>query len=432
MTPPQPIRFLALLVAAIGSPLFGLVVPVAVASAASTTGCTRPTLVAFVDPTRGSPMDPHIDAHWADLVTPAQARIDWGNGEYGVAAVDVLQSGSQPVAVDPRYVDPGAYTLRFTITDACGETWVDTMSVSVPLSTATAPGIACPGTADPSGFCLVPLGDGAMLQVADIQAPAAGWTWRTDRPLAGASPDIASASVDTTLTDAVAHTVQASAVTPGGWVVTRPLTLVGVARRPNPIDRFAAPHTAVTGEPVALDFDLPAAPIAGIPHIAVDGGAPLDGTAASVALTEGSHTISYSVTYPDGSSVQRQTIVIAQAAPMPASALIVAVAASILGLGFLGFLGRVRGRRAKGKESRTRPVATPIDGGLPAASSAFPSTVAAWIPPVGLGAAHHVPRSNSRPPGAKARPRLHVTGTLGVVTAALVIGVLLIDRRSHS
>jgi hypothetical protein len=403
------------------APLVAFVVPSPQAIAASATECERPTLVAFVDPAPGSTMGAHVDVHWADLATPAQVRITWGNGEYQTARVDSLQSAARPVAVDARYATAGDYILTVSVTDACGTTQVDTLPLTVPLSAAQPPAIECPGTLDRSGFCLAPQGEVVELRVSGWLPGSTPLTWRSDRPIAGIDPTLSAASVGLTLRDATAYTLQASARTPDGWVVTRPLTLIGVPRRPDAITVFAAPRTAVAGEPLNLDFEPPAAPFAGVPGIAIDGERPLDGSSASVTLSEGSHTITYSVAYPDGSSVQRQTIVVGRAAPVPAAGIFAGIAGAIGALAALVVIGR---------RLRHRP-ARP--SGTPAVMPALPRE----RPPAPVGSATRGVAASGfavSTPGAgtSTSGRWPAMRTLRAVTVAVVVLAVIIDLRSNS
>jgi hypothetical protein len=456
MTPTlRAFPFITAVAAALGvSPLFGAALPTTIAAASSPT-CDTPRLIAFVDPARGSAMTPHIDAHWVGLAAPGQVHVSWGNGEYQVAAVGPLQSAGHPVAIDPRYTAPGSYPLTFTVTDACGESHTETMSVTVPLSAAPAPQITCPGTIDPSGYCVVSLGDRVPLRVDDLAAPAGGWTWQSDRPLAGIDPSTRAAAPETSLPDPGAYTVQATAATADGWVVSETLTLVGVARRPDPISRFAAPHTAVAGEPVVLDFDVPAAPMTGVARISVDSDPPIDGSSTTIALTAGSHTISYSVTYPDGSVVQRQTIVVARSAPMSMTVLVTMTIAPIGAIGGLALVfTRWRRRRTGGdpltpppsaseRDRQGRPtrsagaVARPVAGdvAIPIASSMpAPAPAAARILPAASTARPHLhlcrEDHSPEPPIGPSRRRAAIT-THGMRTLAVLVWVMVIDRRSH-
>jgi hypothetical protein len=395
----RAIRILVTLVAGIAlSPTTAAVIPSAAAAAATPRDCAPARLVAFVDPARGSSMEPHVDVHWSDLATPAQARINWGNGEYQIARVDSLQSAARPVAVDARYTMAGDYMLTVSVTDACGTTQVDTLQLTVPLSTAQPPGIECPGTLDPSGFCLVAQGEPVAVQIAGALPGSTPLTWRSDRPLAGIDPTLSAASVGLTLPDATAYTLQASARTPDGWVVTKPLTLIGVPRRPEAITVFAAPHTAVAGEPLSLNFEPPGAPVAGVAHISLDGDTPLDGSSASVTLSAGSHTITYSVAYPDGSSVQRQTIVVGRAAPVPPAAIFAGIAAAVGALGALLLIGR-RLRKGPARPSGTPAVMPTLPRHRPAPPVVSATrNVAASIPAPGLAVA--TPGAGVATPGA--------------------------------
>ncbi|MEA2623048.1 MAG: hypothetical protein QOH61_1958 [Chloroflexota bacterium] len=429
MTTPRAVRLLlAPVTAFVLAPLVAFVVPSSLAIAASATECERPTLVAFVDPARGSTMEAHVDLHWADLATPAQALVTWGNGEYQTARVDSLQSAARPVAVDARYATAGDYILTVSVTDACGATQVDTLELTVPLSAAPPPAIECPGTLDPSGFCLIPQGERVALRVSGELPESTPLTWRGDRPLAGIDPTVPAASVGLTLPDATAYTLQASARTPDGWVVTKPLTLIGIPRRPDAITVFAAPNTAIAGEPLSLDFEPPAAPVAGVPRIAVDGEQPVDGSSASVTLSAGSHTITYSVAYPDGSSVERQTIVVGREAPVAPATILAGIAGAIGALSALLLIGR-RLRHRPARPTGAPPAMPTLPRHRPPASVSATGWVATRTSTPGFAAVARVPRSSEH---TSTSGRWSPMRTLRALTVAVVVLAIIIDLRSNS
>jgi hypothetical protein len=248
-----------------------------------------------------------------------------------------------------------------------------------------------------------------------------------------------------------AFRVQAVAASVDGWVVTVPLTVVTIAPPPAAITQFTAPRNATAGEAVELSFEVPATAVAGVARISIDDEPALDGSSASVVLPAGSHTIAFSVTYPDGSVIQRQTIVVARAAPVSLGLLGAAVVGSLLAVTALLLLVRRRRRRptavtrpavvAQRPAFVTQPTlpahartdGAAIDSGARTARAsvapaiALPAAVSSLLPVL-------LPLPVGRPrPSAPVRPQLRWTAitALGGIAVGAVAGALLVDRRSH-
>lgn len=326
----------------------GLVLPAASGLAATETSppgsCTQPIFAATVDPAGSTPMSPRVELFWEGLATPAQQHLERGDGEYESAAINRGHGPTSPIVSRPHYEQPGMYDLTATVTDACGATVSGSVQLTVPMALpALTPTVACPGTLDRSGYCIVPTGDVPL----EVQDPAGGtvWTWNVFLT-GGIGATATQSSPAARLEPGSVLLVQGTAPSDAGWLVTSPMRFVALAAQPPRIEELIAPRSVAGDSPVTIGFTVPAGAELAAPSIAIDAQSPIPGSTAEVQFAPGTHTVTFALLFRDGSVVQRQAIVVASA-PVSRAALaaagLAAVAASVL---ILLLIRTARRRRA--------------------------------------------------------------------------------------
>lgn len=335
MTLPSFTRFTFSAVLAISAGLAGFS-----ASPAAALTCATPVLTALVDPSTSQRLSPRIILTAVGLSLPAQGRFEWGDGQHGVARMNDGTGGLDvDTTIQPTYGAPGTYDLSLAVTDACGVVTTLPYQVTVPMILPTPASVTCPGLVDSMRYCVIALGSEATFGVSGGPTDTA-WRWSDLAPDERGSESRALLREDTGLLR-----LQAATVTRSGWLVTPILDVVAVAPPRPRITTFVDVGSVTADRPFDVGFTLPAGSADGTPSIYVDDLLVADAVGATISLAPGSHTVAYVVTFPDGGTIQRQTLVLASAGGMPF--LIAGIAAAILlALALLTFaLYRRRSRR---------------------------------------------------------------------------------------
>lgn len=316
--------------------------------------CATPILSAVIDPGASLPLSPRIVLTADGLTLPAQGRFEWGDGQYGVARLDDGDGALGVVTnVQPVYTTAGTYTLELAVTDACGATTTLAFPVAVPLRLPAPAAIECPASVDASGFCVVGLGAVSTFTVTG-GGPAGPWHWNASSAEGPADARSHRVFAD----DARPVHLQATAITPTGWLVTPVLQVVAIAPASARITAFSDPMSATADQPFDVGFTVPAGSKGGAASILVDDVKVADGTSASIRLGSGSHTITYVVLDLDGGAIQRQAVVVVSAPPPPVG-LIGAVALTLLMIG-AALRTRTRWRRRNRVAAASGPAPLPL------------------------------------------------------------------------
>jgi hypothetical protein len=318
MTFPSCARFAVSASLAVSAGLAGFSASPAVAAT-----CTTPVLSARIDPAASERLSPRIILTAVNLALPAQGRFEWGDGQFGVARMSDGTGGLDvDTTIQPKYGAPGTYDLSLAVTDACGVITTLPYRVTVPMILPTPASVTCPGLVDTTGYCVIALGTEVTFGVSGGPADTA-WQWSDESWRNGRGTETnVRLRRDTGLLR-----LQATNVTPTGWLVTPILDVVAVAPPRPRITAFLDVGAVTADRPFEVSFALPSGSTGGTPSIYVDELLVADAITATISLAPGSHTVTYVVTYPDGGVIQRQTLVLANAVGMP---FLIAVSAAVL------------------------------------------------------------------------------------------------------